>query len=91
MSAKAVMAVGPSRGSSFCSERFSAVWHRRKTPVIFFLDDLQWADPASLEVLESLVTDTMSHHVMIICAYREGEMPAAIIAAVPSCSINNRR
>jgi predicted ATPase len=48
-------------------------------PVIFFLDDLQWADPASLEVVEALVTDTMSHHVMIICSYREGEMSPALL------------
>ena len=48
-------------------------------PVVFFLDDLQWADQASLEVVEALVTDTMSHHVMIICAYREGEMSADLL------------
>jgi predicted ATPase len=50
-----------------------------ENPVVFFLDDLQWADPGSLEVLESLVTDTMSHHVMIICAYREGAMPTTLL------------
>jgi predicted ATPase len=50
-----------------------------ENPVVFFLDDLQWADPGSLEVLESLVTDTMSYHVMIICAYREDEMPTTLL------------
>ena len=50
-----------------------------ENPVVFFLDDLQWADQASLEVVEALVTDTRSHHVMIICAYREGEMSADLL------------
>jgi predicted ATPase len=61
-----------------------------ENPVIFFLDDLQWADAASLEVLKALLTDRLSHSMMIIGAYREGEMPIEILQKynlAENCSI----
>ncbi|KAI2493418.1 histidine kinase [Fragilaria crotonensis] len=48
----------------------------QETPVVFFLDDLQWADVPSLEVLKTLLTNGQSHCIMIVCAYREGDMTA---------------
>jgi predicted ATPase len=45
-----------------------------ENPVIFVLDDLQWADIASLEVLKLLITDMLLHNMMIVCAFREGEI-----------------
>jgi predicted ATPase len=42
-------------------------------PVILFLDDTQWADMASIEILKSLLSDSFSHNMMIICAYRDDE------------------
>jgi predicted ATPase len=47
-----------------------------ETPVVFFLDDLQWADVPSLEVLKTLLTNSQSHCIMIVCAHREGEINA---------------
>ncbi|KAI2506898.1 PFAM Protein kinase domain [Fragilaria crotonensis] len=47
-----------------------------EAPVVFFLDDLQWADVPSLEVLKTLVTNGQSHCIMLVCSYREGEMTA---------------
>ncbi len=47
-----------------------------ETPVVFFLDDLQWADDASMEVLKTLLTDGQSHCIMLACSYREGEVTA---------------
>jgi predicted ATPase len=52
---------------------------RPQNPLVFFLDDLQWADTASLEVLSSIVTDAMSQNMLLICAYREDELPTEII------------
>ncbi|KAI2505092.1 hypothetical protein MHU86_9368 [Fragilaria crotonensis] len=48
----------------------------QETPLVFFLDDLQWADVPSLEVLKTLLTNGQSHCIMIVCAYREGDMTA---------------
>jgi predicted ATPase len=50
-----------------------------ENPVIIFLDDIQWADEASLEVLKALVTDGLSKRIMIIGAYREGEMSKDVL------------
>ncbi|KAI2510430.1 PFAM Protein kinase domain [Fragilaria crotonensis] len=50
-----------------------------ESPVVFFLDDLQWADNASLEVLKTLLSSGQLHCIMIVCAYREGEMTTAVL------------
>ena len=50
-----------------------------ETPVVFFLDDVQWADVASLEVLKTLLNNGQSQCIMIACAYREGEMTTAVL------------
>ncbi|HEY1014574.1 MAG TPA: AAA family ATPase, partial [Herpetosiphonaceae bacterium] len=46
-------------------------------PLVMFLDDLQWADGASLRLLESLVLATASHHLLLIGAYRDNEVGEA--------------
>jgi predicted ATPase/GAF domain-containing protein/tRNA A-37 threonylcarbamoyl transferase component Bud32 len=43
-------------------------------PLVIFLDDLQWIDPASLSLLKLLLVDAYSQHMVIIGAYRENEV-----------------
>jgi predicted ATPase/signal transduction histidine kinase len=45
-------------------------------PLVLFLDDLQWADAASLKLIEALLTAD-SRHLLIIGAYRDNEVPPA--------------
>jgi predicted ATPase/class 3 adenylate cyclase len=45
-------------------------------PLVLFLDDLQWADMASLEVLRWIVTDPNGAHLLIVGAYRASEVPS---------------
>ncbi len=45
-------------------------------PLILFLDDLQWADPASLKLLQGLLEQGLVRNVLIICAYRDNEVSA---------------
>ncbi|MEA5570453.1 AAA family ATPase [Calothrix sp. UHCC 0171] len=46
-------------------------------PLVIFLDDLQWADSASLKLLHLLATENKSGHILIIGAYRDNEVPSA--------------
>jgi len=46
-------------------------------PVVIFIDDMQWADSASLNLLHVLMTDPECGHFMLVCAYRENEVSAA--------------
>lgn len=51
-------------------------------PLILFLDDAQWADPQTLQVLQSLKESTENKHLMVILAYRAEERSNATVAAL---------
>jgi predicted ATPase/GAF domain-containing protein/anti-anti-sigma regulatory factor len=46
-------------------------------PLVVFLDDLQWADPASLLLLRLLLADPKGGHLLLLGAYRERDVDAA--------------
>jgi PAS domain S-box-containing protein len=54
--------------------RFIGVFARREHPLVLFLDDLQWLDTASLDLIEDLLTHPDVQHLMLIGAYRENEV-----------------
>jgi predicted ATPase/signal transduction histidine kinase/CheY-like chemotaxis protein/tRNA A-37 threonylcarbamoyl transferase component Bud32 len=43
-------------------------------PLIVFLDDLQWADPETLKLLELVITDTETYRLLVIGAYRDDQV-----------------
>ncbi len=43
--------------------------------VILFIDDLQWSDTATLDLLQSIVLDGDISSLMVVGAYREDEVP----------------
>lgn len=43
-------------------------------PVVLFLDDLQWADEASMNWIQTLATDSQMKHLLLIGAYRSNEV-----------------
>ena len=43
-------------------------------PLVFFLDDLQWADAASLRLLTLFLTKAHASHLLVIGAYRDNEL-----------------
>ncbi len=57
--------------------RFVGAFAGPEHPLVIFLDDLQWADLASLKLLEGLAGDLDLRHFMIIGAYRDSEVDAA--------------
>lgn len=58
--------------SAFLLE-FAAAEH----PLVLFLDDLQWADVASLKLLEALLVDPDARHLLVVGAYRDHEVDSA--------------
>ena len=57
--------------------RFLGVFARPEHPLALFLDDLQWLDAATLELLEHLVTDPDVRHVLLVGAYRDNEVSSS--------------
>jgi PAS domain S-box-containing protein len=57
--------------------RFIGVFARLEHPLALFLDDLQWLDAATLDLLEDLLTPPGAQHLMLIGAYRDNEVTAA--------------
>jgi PAS domain S-box-containing protein len=57
--------------------RFLDVFARPEHPLALFLDDLQWVDLATLDLLEDLLTRSEVQHIMLIGAYRDNEVTAA--------------
>jgi PAS domain S-box-containing protein len=54
--------------------RFLGVFARKEHPLALFLDDLQWLDVATLDLLEHLVTHPEVRHLMLIGACRDNEI-----------------
>ncbi len=50
--------------------RFLSVFARKEHPLALFLDDLQWLDTATIELLEHLVTHSEVRYLLLIGAYR---------------------
>ncbi|MCK1525132.1 ATP-binding sensor histidine kinase [Bradyrhizobium sp. 17] len=57
--------------------RFIAVFARPEHPLTLFLDDLQWLDAATLDLLEYLLSRQDLQYMMLICAYRDNEVDSA--------------
>ena len=54
--------------------RFLGVFAHREHPLALFLDDLQWLDSATLDLLEHLVTHPDVRHLLLVGAYRDNEV-----------------
>ncbi|MFZ3189565.1 MAG: sigma 54-interacting transcriptional regulator, partial [Candidatus Sulfotelmatobacter sp.] len=54
--------------------RFIGVFARPEHPLALFLDDLQWLDAATLDLLEDLLTRDDLRHLLLIGAYRDNEV-----------------
>jgi predicted ATPase/signal transduction histidine kinase/tRNA A-37 threonylcarbamoyl transferase component Bud32 len=56
---------------------FLAAFASEEHPLAMFLDDLQWADPASLNLIVDLVTHPSLRHLIVVGAYRDNEVGPA--------------
>ncbi|HVE23074.1 MAG TPA: AAA family ATPase [Acidocella sp.] len=57
--------------------RFLTVFAQAAHPLVLFLDDLQWLDAATLDLLAYLFTRVETRHFLLVGAYRDNEVGAA--------------
>ena len=62
---------------NFLFKRFIQIFPDRTHPLVLFLDDLQWADFASLQLIQSIITQTVNPYLLIIGSYRSEEVSSA--------------
>ncbi|WP_392535215.1 AAA family ATPase [Nostoc sp. C117] len=55
-------------------QQFIQVFTTPEHPLVIFLDDLQWADSASLNLLQLLMSEASSGSLLILGAYRDNEV-----------------
>ncbi|WP_414562893.1 MULTISPECIES: AAA family ATPase [unclassified Anabaena] len=55
-------------------EQFIQVFTQKEHPLVIFLDDLQWADAATLNLIQILMTDAENQYLLLIGAYRDNEV-----------------
>jgi len=74
----------PELSGAAAQQRFNAVFSRlltlfasRQNPLVLFLDDLQWADFASLALIRTFVREGSGAHLLMVGAYRDNEVDAA--------------
>jgi len=55
-------------------QKFIAVFTTHEHPLVIFLDDLQWADSASLNLMKVLMGDCERGYLLLLGAYRDNEV-----------------
>jgi len=58
-------------------QRFLAVFVGAEQPLVLFIDDLQWLDVATLDLLGGLLSQNQIRHFMLIGAFRDNEVTPA--------------
>ncbi len=71
----------PELGATESQNRFNLVFQNfiqvfcsYEHPLVIFLDDLQWVCPATLKLMELMMTDTDMQYLFVIGAYRDNEV-----------------
>jgi len=74
----------PELGATEAQNRFNLVFQefinvftRKEHPFVIFLDDVQWADLASLRLIQLMMTNLERHSFFLIAAYRDNEVKEA--------------
>ena len=57
-------------------QNFVQVFCKREHPLVLFLDDMQWADPASLNLVGLIVAARATQSLLLVLTYRDAEVSA---------------
>ncbi len=75
-----VIELGPTESQNrfnLVFQNFIKIFCRPEHPLVMFLDDLQWADSATLKLIELMLTEAEVNHFFLIGAYRDNEVSAS--------------
>lgn len=59
---------------NYLFRNFISIFTSADHPIILFLDDLQWADVASLNLIKTVISSPGMSHLLIVGAYRDNEV-----------------
>ncbi|MDF5723825.1 MAG: AAA family ATPase [Rhizonema sp. PD37] len=59
---------------NFLFQKFIATFSTLEHPLVIFLDDVHWADSASLKLIQLLISKTAPGYLLLIGAYRDHEV-----------------
>ncbi|WP_409289713.1 AAA family ATPase [Pseudomonas sp. KCJK8927] len=69
--------------------KFIQVFARPEHPLVLFLDDLQWVDVATLDLIEDLLTVADIKYLLLVGAYRSNEVDSNHPLSIRFCRIND--
>ena len=72
-------------------EKFIQVFTTKEHPLVVFLDDLQWADSASLKLMQLLMSESSADYLLMIGAYRDNEVFPAHPLMLTLSDINQKQ
>ncbi|MGG1552474.1 AAA family ATPase [Paenibacillus ferrarius] len=58
----------------YAFRKFIQALASKEHPLVLFIDDLQWADTSSLQLLHALLVDPECQYLLFVCAYRHTEV-----------------
>jgi histidine kinase len=61
---------------NYVVQSFVGVFTRPAHPLVLFLDDLQWADAASLKLIQLMMNDVADPSLLLVGTYRDNEVAA---------------
>ncbi|MEB2775125.1 adenylate/guanylate cyclase domain-containing protein [Algoriphagus sp. D3-2-R+10] len=59
---------------NYALTRFFQVFAELGKPVFIFIDDLQWSDVSSLDLMKTILVDSELNNILIVGAYRDNEI-----------------
>ncbi|MDI4648756.1 AAA family ATPase [Cohnella hashimotonis] len=63
----------PHKRFLYAFRKFVQALASREHPLVLFIDDLQWANASSLQLIHALLSDPESQYLLLVCAYRDAE------------------
>ncbi|TAF11059.1 MAG: response regulator [Nostocales cyanobacterium] len=71
-------------------QKFIQVFCQQEHPLIIFLDDLQWTDSATLQLLQLIMTHIHTKYLFLIGAYRDNEVSVTHPAMLTVAEMNQQ-